>query len=148
MFSSEDLQEIRTYRLKQLDNLAENLQEYIDSFKSTNEIDSLYEKVKKDNFHPLKEPSCEWAQATIYNCLKLYIFNYFPLNDQTEIDVLQRIWSLIDTVFDHSCIDCRRYFNCFSFCRDVNFSFLVLRSLAMLLLTVVTLIGLLLVSTK
>lgn len=35
------------------------------------------------------------------------MFNYFPLNDQTEADMLQRIWSLINTVFDHSCIDCR-----------------------------------------
>ncbi|KAG1051286.1 hypothetical protein G6F43_006495 [Rhizopus delemar] len=125
VFSSEDLQEIRIYRLKQLDDLPVNFQEYIDSSKSTNKIDSLYEKVKKDDFHPLKESSCKWAQAIIYSYLKLYMFNYFPLNDQTETDIFLRIWSLIDTLllpidfllfsyykyqtsqFDHSCIDCR-----------------------------------------
>jgi hypothetical protein len=91
VFYSDDLQEIRTYRLKQLDSLPENLQEYIDSYKSTSETDSLYEKLKKDDFHLLKEPSCEWAQAIIYNYLKLNMLNYFPLNDQTETDILQRI---------------------------------------------------------
>lgn len=91
MFASENLQEIKTYRLKQLDDLPVDLQEYVDSYKSINEIDGLFEKVKKDVFHPLKESACEWAQTTIYNCLKLYMFNYFPLNDQTEADILLRI---------------------------------------------------------
>ncbi|KAG1450547.1 hypothetical protein G6F55_009633 [Rhizopus delemar] len=99
VFASEDLQEIKTYRLKQLDDLPVDLQEYVDSYKSINEIDGLFEKVKKDVFHPLKESSCEWAQAIIYSYLKLYMFNYFPLNDQTETDIFLRIWSLIDTVF-------------------------------------------------
>ncbi|KAG1422283.1 hypothetical protein G6F58_003370 [Rhizopus delemar] len=33
--------------------------------------------------------------------------NYFPLSDQSEADILRRIWLLIDTVFDYSAIKSR-----------------------------------------
>ncbi|KAI9356356.1 hypothetical protein BD770DRAFT_390057 [Pilaira anomala] len=43
----------------------------------------------------------------MYHCIKLFLAEYFRLIDQTERDLLRRVWSYVDTVFDFSTLKCR-----------------------------------------
>lgn len=80
------------------------------SFSNDNDLEKLYTEVKAANFHPRKDEALAWAQTTVMDTIKLFMSSYFPLSDQSESDILRRIWSLIDSVFDHSEIKSRRYF--------------------------------------
>lgn len=80
------------------------------SSSSQNDLDSLFKKVKSADFHPQKDSILEWAQSTVLNTIKLFMSNYFPLNDQSKADILRRIWLFLGTVFDYSVVKSRRYF--------------------------------------
>ncbi|KAI9354383.1 hypothetical protein BD770DRAFT_367469 [Pilaira anomala] len=75
----------------------------MDEFGTYNDIEELYER----KLHPKRDPCLKWVQDSLYNCLKLYFAEYLPLTDQTEGDLLRRIWSCVDTVFDFSSLKCR-----------------------------------------
>lgn len=55
-----------------------------------------------------KERDLDWAQTSIVNALQLYQAGYLPLTDQTEADILKRVWPLIDMGFDGTLVDVRR----------------------------------------
>ncbi|GAN06832.1 hypothetical protein MAM1_0137c06322 [Mucor ambiguus] len=102
--------EIKTFKLKRLPNLPTDLENYFDSLlllSTENDLDKLYIDVKAANFHPKNDEALAWAQTTVLNTIKLFMSNYFPLSDQSEADILRRIWLLIDTVFDYSAIKSR-----------------------------------------
>ncbi|KAG1301753.1 hypothetical protein G6F64_011523 [Rhizopus arrhizus] len=112
VFTKEDLKEIKTFKLKRLPNLPTDLENYFNSLlllSTENDLDKLYTDVKAANFHPRNDEALAWAQTTVLNTIKLFMSNYFPLSDQSEADILRRIWLLIDTVFDYSAIKSRRY---------------------------------------
>lgn len=107
-FVKEDLRKIKTYKLQLLPTLPSGMQEYIDSLKSITDLDMLYTTLKQQEFHPSKDPRLEWIQSTLYNSIKLFMFNCFLLIDQSECDMLRRLGYSIDTVFDDLCVNCRR----------------------------------------
>ncbi|KAG1644675.1 hypothetical protein G6F44_002587 [Rhizopus delemar] len=97
VFTKEDLKEIKTFKLKPLPVLPKDLKDYFNSIlsmssSSQNDLDSLFKKVKSADFHPQKDSILEWAQSTVLNTIKLFMSNYFPLNDQSKADILRRIW--------------------------------------------------------
>ncbi|KAI7900632.1 uncharacterized protein BX663DRAFT_151916 [Cokeromyces recurvatus] len=110
VFTKEDLNEIKTFKLKRLPNLPTDLENYFNSLlllSTENDLDKLYTNVKAANFHPRNDKALAWAQTIVLNTIKLFMSNYFPLSDQSEADILRRIWLLIDTVFDYSAIKSR-----------------------------------------
>ncbi|KAG2191987.1 hypothetical protein INT47_000779 [Mucor saturninus] len=104
--TEEELIEIKSYQLKKFPPLPLELKEYLQTLlKYTSlDLDTLYCKLSSVRLHPVNESAKEWAQSTILNTIKLFMCHYIPLTDQTESDVIRRIWILLDTVFDHSII--------------------------------------------
>ena len=66
------------------------------------------EQARSTHFDPINDFDMEWTQSTIETALRLYPANYFPLTDQTEFDILKRIWIFIDKVFDNLPVVVRR----------------------------------------
>ncbi|KAI7907272.1 uncharacterized protein BX663DRAFT_133377 [Cokeromyces recurvatus] len=91
VFNEKDLKEIKTYNLKPLASLPSKMEECIDSLKHITDLDELYKTLKQQELQPLKESQLEWLQSSLYNAVKLFMFNYFPLTDQSESDILKRL---------------------------------------------------------
>ena len=66
------------------------------------------EQARSTHFDPNNDFDMDWAQSTIETALKLYPANYFPLTDQTESDILKRIWIFIEKAFDNLPVVVRR----------------------------------------
>jgi hypothetical protein len=109
IFSEVDLAEIKRFNLQPLPNLPNETQQFINTFKNITSIEELLKKVNLTTIDPIKNPSDKWVQDSFYNCIKLFLSNYFPLSDQTEGDLLRRVWQCLDTVFDDSEINSRWY---------------------------------------
>jgi hypothetical protein len=96
--------------LKKFPSLPQELKDYLQPLLKDTSLDlnALYLKISETRLHPITDSAKEWAQSTILNTIKLFMCNYIPLTDQSEGDVIRRIWILLDTVFDHSTIISRR----------------------------------------
>lgn len=105
VFSRQELDEIRNFNLRSLPSLPEDMKLYLDEFRSYTDIEELYEKVQERKLHPKRDPGLKWIQDSLCNCLKLFFAEYLPLTDQTEGDLLRRVWSCVDTVFDSSSLN-------------------------------------------
>ncbi|KAG1580612.1 hypothetical protein G6F47_010490 [Rhizopus delemar] len=105
-FTEEELIEIKSYQLKKFPPLPLELKEYLQTLlKYTSlDLDTLYCKLSTVRLHPVNDSVKEWAQSTILSTIKLFMCNYIPSTDQSESDVIRKIWILLDTVFDHSTI--------------------------------------------
>ncbi|KAG0743871.1 hypothetical protein G6F33_010833 [Rhizopus arrhizus] len=105
-FTEEELIEIKSYQLKKFPPLPLEMKEYLQTLlKYTSlDLDTLYCKLSTVRLHPVNDSAKEWAQSTILSTIKLFMCNYIPLTDQSESDIIRRIWILLDTVFDHSTI--------------------------------------------
>lgn len=105
-FTEEELIEIKSYQLKKFPPLPLELKEYLQNLLeyTSLDLDTLYCKLSTVRLHPVNDSAKEWAQSTILNTIKLFMCNYIPLTDQSEGDIIRRIWILLDTVFDHSTI--------------------------------------------
>jgi hypothetical protein len=109
-FTEEELIEIKSYQLKKFPSLPVELKEYLQKLLeyTSLDLDALYSELNTIRLHPVNDSAKEWAQSTILSTIKLFMCNYIPLTDQSESDVIRRIWILLDTVFDHSTIISRR----------------------------------------
>lgn len=108
IFTPEKISEIETYERKVLECLPKDLEKYIKSYSNIAGVDALFQKTKADISHPQENPSCEWAQSTLYNSLKLFMLNLTPNFDQSEAGLLRQVWSPIDTLFYDSVIESKR----------------------------------------
>lgn len=89
--------------MKQLVELPPNVNEYIESLQKSTDAISLKRQLTQE----LECPASDWIRNTLLEYLKLFKCNYLPLTDQSEGDVLRRVWIFLDTVFDDSKISCR-----------------------------------------
>ncbi|GAN04144.1 hypothetical protein MAM1_0056c03604 [Mucor ambiguus] len=60
----------------------------------------LLEKVDAGAF-PM-ESDCKWIQNSYRDAFRLLRSGFFPLNSQTEGNVMKQVWSCVDTCFDFS----------------------------------------------
>ncbi|KAI8883688.1 hypothetical protein K501DRAFT_272433 [Backusella circina FSU 941] len=88
---------------KKLDELPPLLNNYLEDLKKQQDIDALKTKLSEET----DCSACEWARCTVLEYLRLFKYQYLPLLDQTEGDMMRRIWFFIDTLFDSSSIQCR-----------------------------------------
>ncbi|KAI9262111.1 hypothetical protein BY458DRAFT_515462, partial [Sporodiniella umbellata] len=70
-------------------------------------LDGLINQTRKRYYNFDEAFDLEWAQFSIISALRLFQGNYFPLTDQTEADMIRRVWSFIDTAFDNVDLDIR-----------------------------------------
>ncbi|KAI7898517.1 uncharacterized protein BX663DRAFT_442931 [Cokeromyces recurvatus] len=103
-FIDEELLEIKNYNRKKLTDLPMSLQTYIDSLKTSTDAISLEAKLVQEQ----ESLACEWVRSTLLEYFNLFKWEYLPLTDQLEEDMMRRIWRFIDTAFDDSKIKYRR----------------------------------------
>ncbi|KAG1145190.1 hypothetical protein G6F37_012183 [Rhizopus arrhizus] len=101
--TAEEINEVRTFKQKELVGLPSEVEDYFESLKKS--IDSV--ALKTQLTEDLDCSACSWIKRTLLEYLNLFKCNYLPLTDQSEGDVLRRVWFFLDTVFDNSKISCR-----------------------------------------
>ncbi|KAI8645494.1 hypothetical protein BD408DRAFT_458781 [Parasitella parasitica] len=101
--TAEEINEIRTFKQKELVGLPSEVEDYIESLKKSTDSVALKTQLTED----LDCSACSWIKRTLLEYLNLFKCNYLPLMDQSEGDVLRRVWFFLDTVFDNSKISCR-----------------------------------------
>lgn len=70
-------------------------------------------------FHPIKDPDLHWIQKSIVEALDLYFYKLLPLTDQSEADLLRRVWHFLEKCFDPVGVQVRWYV---SFSSNVDYS--------------------------
>ncbi|KAI7856326.1 hypothetical protein BDC45DRAFT_503668 [Circinella umbellata] len=100
-FDEPDWQEIMGKNKVELDVVDSRIATYLESFLGKHSFKELMEQARSTHFDPINDFDMDWAQSTIETALKLYPTNYFPLTDQTESDILKRIWIFIEKAFDN-----------------------------------------------
>lgn len=70
-------------------------------------MDGLHKCLSTQYFHPQKEDAYHWAKKTILEGIELHMFDFLKDTEQTERDLMSRVWRLILTAFDHSRITIR-----------------------------------------
>ncbi|KAG1171479.1 hypothetical protein G6F71_006929 [Rhizopus microsporus] len=101
--TDEEIDEIENFKMKQLVELPPNVNKYIESLQKSTDAISLKRQLTQE----LECPASDWISNTLLEYLKLFKYNHLPLTDQSEGDVLRRVWIFLDTVFDDSKISCR-----------------------------------------
>jgi hypothetical protein len=97
------MDEIAAFKPKKLDELPNTLSGYMDDIRKLNDMKTLKMKLVEETACS----ACEWARYTVLEYIKLFKYQYLPLSDQSEGDMMRRLWFFIDTVFDASPINCR-----------------------------------------
>ncbi|KAI8076666.1 uncharacterized protein B0P05DRAFT_545389 [Gilbertella persicaria] len=92
--TDEEIDEIENYKMKQLVKLPDDVNKYIESFQKVNDAVSLKAQLTQE----VQCPASEWIRSTLLEYIKLFKYKHLPLTDQSEGDVLQRVWIFLDTV--------------------------------------------------
>ncbi|KAF7727424.1 hypothetical protein EC973_007588 [Apophysomyces ossiformis] len=95
-FTVSELEEIRSYNWKPLPDLPSDLQQYLDSFRTS-------QWAKASHFDPSIDFAREWAQGAIVDAARLLIFDVTRSN-LTEGDFMHRAWGFVDKAFDNTLI--------------------------------------------
>ncbi|KAI7858040.1 hypothetical protein BDC45DRAFT_434755, partial [Circinella umbellata] len=83
-----------------LPEIPEQLLDYLNDSIGLTTIEALETRVRKRYFDFHEEFYLDWAQNSIQNVLRLFHAEYFPLTTQTEPDIIRRVYTFIDTIFD------------------------------------------------
>ncbi|KAG0162563.1 hypothetical protein DFQ28_001081 [Apophysomyces sp. BC1034] len=107
VFNEEELEELRTYKVKKLPEVNGELLDYLNSYTNITNLDDLISHARSQTFNFDKQFDLDWVQDTIYTALRLFKAKYIPLSDQTEADIIRRVWYFVDTAYDDLPIDVR-----------------------------------------
>ncbi|PHZ14445.1 uncharacterized protein RHIMIDRAFT_235220 [Rhizopus microsporus ATCC 52813] len=85
-FTAAEINEIKTYNLKQLLNISETLQRYMDSYdKNWETVFSLYEYADNQRHSPVTDFDKKWVRKSMMNVSELFLHNQRSnLNDHSE----------------------------------------------------------------
>ncbi|KAG2222345.1 hypothetical protein INT45_009818 [Circinella minor] len=106
-FTQEELDEICRKNPHPLPPATPQLLDYVNGFINLTTIDELEKRVRKRMFDFDKEFILDWAQYSLQTVIRLFHSNFFPITDQTEGDMIRRIWNFIDYAFDNMKVDIR-----------------------------------------
>lgn len=87
-FTKEEMEEITTFKPTKLDELPKTLNDYMEDLKMINNIETLRKTLADET----ECSACEWVRYTVLEYIKLFNYRYLPLSDETEGDVMRRIW--------------------------------------------------------
>ncbi|KAG1474063.1 hypothetical protein G6F56_000588 [Rhizopus delemar] len=104
-FTPEEIQEIKNYQKKVLEDLSSTIEDYVKKLRECQDVTVLKSMLKQE----LSDPGCEWIRSSLLQFIHLFKCNYLSLSTQTEGDILRRIWFFVDTAFDDSKIDYKAY---------------------------------------
>ncbi|CEP08874.1 hypothetical protein, partial, partial [Parasitella parasitica] len=106
-FTADELKEIRSKNSNPLPPCSDTLLSYLNTFTDSKTVDELIKRTRKRHFDFDEEFDLDWAQQSMQSALRLFKSHYIPLTDQSEADIIRRIWYFIDTAFDNVSIDVR-----------------------------------------
>ncbi|KAI7873272.1 hypothetical protein K492DRAFT_139073, partial [Lichtheimia hyalospora FSU 10163] len=99
-FSAEELKELKTYKATSLAPLPLDVHDYLYSFVGKQNLELLYMHTNSKIFHPIKNPDLHWIQKTMVEALDLFFYKLLPLTDQSDSDLLRRVWHFLEKCFD------------------------------------------------
>ncbi|CEG80531.1 hypothetical protein RMATCC62417_14853 [Rhizopus microsporus] len=100
-FTIAELNEIKSFRVKSLPGIPEDIQEYLNEYnkewKSGNE---LYEYADSQKHDPVAQFSHKWARQSILQAPELFLYeDTVILNEYPEVDLLHEVWLFDYTTF-------------------------------------------------
>ncbi|KAG2218782.1 hypothetical protein INT45_000319, partial [Circinella minor] len=107
-FTDAELEEIKKENMVKLDPLPTAINDYLKSYIGKHTSEELFEHHNAKLFHPIKEADLHWAQKIITEALNLYFYDFFPIVDRSEVDIIHRVWHCIEKCYDESNIKVRR----------------------------------------
>ncbi|KAG0162195.1 hypothetical protein DFQ30_002753 [Apophysomyces sp. BC1015] len=106
-FTANELKEISEHNTHSSPPCSDQLRNYLNTFTELKPLEALVEQTREFDYDFDGEFDLDWVQFSIRLALRLFQGNYFPLTDQTEVDLIRRIWSFINTAFDTVKMDIR-----------------------------------------
>ncbi|KAI8139963.1 hypothetical protein BJV82DRAFT_650993 [Fennellomyces sp. T-0311] len=106
-FTSAEVRELKEHNAHPLPPCPNRLLEYLNEYSKLETIRELVAQTRKRTYDFETEFELDWAQYSMQSALRLFQGNFFPLTDQTEADIIRRIWLFVDTAFDNSEISVR-----------------------------------------
>lgn len=101
-FSAEDLYEIREHLDIEHETFPSCMQEFLDAIPKTNNISEIFRFILDKRVEPETNPELYWLVSSLEAVAYMFISKYIPITDQTERDLIRRVWCFIDTAFDFS----------------------------------------------
>ncbi|KAF1796628.1 hypothetical protein FB192DRAFT_1402969 [Mucor lusitanicus] len=102
IFEKDEKNEIRSYRCTDLPVMSPEVESYLKELQGLSGVD-LKKKVDSGDFPT--ESDSSWLQKSYQDAFRLVRSGFFPLQGQTETDLVKRVWSCVDTCFDFSVIN-------------------------------------------
>lgn len=100
-FKKEERDEIRAYRIVELPAMSMEVEGYLQQL-NTLDQDQLYEKIDSGVYEIASDSS--WIQKAYRDAFRLLESRFFPIESQTEGNLVRRVWSCVDSCFDFSTI--------------------------------------------
>lgn len=101
-FTEEELLEIREFMLINHEPFPLHMQQFLDSVPKTGNISEVFRFVHNQDVDPVAEYDLHWLKTSLEAAACLFLSKYIPITDQTERDLIRRIWCIVDTAFDFS----------------------------------------------
>lgn len=101
--TAEEINKFKTFKQKELVGLPSEVEDSIESLKKSTVSVALKTQLTEN----LNCSACSWIERTLLEYLNLFNCKHLPLTDQSQGEVLRRVWFFLDTVFDNSKISCR-----------------------------------------
>ncbi|KAK4520022.1 succinate--CoA ligase beta chain [Mucor velutinosus] len=101
VFESDEIEEIRSFRSVEMPVMSAEVESYIQALNTLNPS-QLYAKVDS-GVHDIASDS-SWLQKSYRDAFRLLQSDFFPMESQTEGNVVKRVWSCLDSCFDFSTI--------------------------------------------
>lgn len=105
VFAADDLTLIKKTGMKRLPALPTDVATTtINAFKGRKNLRDLYGNIRETDVFPQDDLNDDWVRSTVRDCIKLLMFGFFPLNEQSEYEILYRVWGFISSAFDPSVV--------------------------------------------
>lgn len=107
-FSPEELREIKEVTTPTDSKLPENMTNFINTIPKTTKLKEIFLHLNSQIIDPYQDRDVYWLKNTLQQAADLFETGYIPLTNQTERDLIRRVWGFIDTAYDSSELTFRR----------------------------------------
>ncbi|KAI9254745.1 hypothetical protein EDC94DRAFT_236636 [Helicostylum pulchrum] len=101
-FSPEELREIKEVTTPTDSKLPENMTNFINTIPKTTKLKEIFLHLNSQIIDPYQDRDVYWLKNTLQQAADLFETGYIPLTNQTERDLIRRVWGFIDTAYDSS----------------------------------------------
>ncbi|ORE00766.1 hypothetical protein BCV72DRAFT_310646 [Rhizopus microsporus var. microsporus] len=100
-FTIAELNEIKSFRVKSLPDIPEDIQEYLNEYnKEWNSGKELYEYADSQKHNPIAQFNHKWICQSILQASELFLYeDTLTLNEYSEADLLHEVWPFVYKAF-------------------------------------------------